>query len=100
MVAEAIKKYRQDEGVKVDQNIPSSGGSFLLKELESSSLLQYKSSTDKFTVGFITKEIVMENIRATNAFKYSADKDAVGTRWRKAKCSVEYLLQLQDYHQM
>ena len=61
MVAEAIKKYRQDEG-----------------ELESSSLLQYKSSTDKFTVGFFTKEIVMENIRATNAFKYSADKDAVG----------------------
>ena len=78
MVAEAIKKYRQDEGVKVDQNIPSSGGSFLLKELESSSLLQYKSSTDKFTVGFITKELVMENVRATNAFKYSADKYAVG----------------------
>ena len=78
MVAEAIKKYRQDEGVKVDQNIPSSGGSFLLKELESSSLLQYKSSTDKFTVGVITKELVMENVRATNAFKYSADKYAVG----------------------
>ena len=78
MVAEAIKKYRQDEGVKVDQNIPSSGGSFLLKELESNSLLQYKSSTDKFTVGVITKELVMENVRATNAFKYSADKYAVG----------------------
>ena len=61
MVAEAIKKYRQDEG-----------------ELESSSLLQYKSSTDKFTVGFITNELVMENVRATNAFKYSADKYAVG----------------------
>ena len=41
-------------------------------------LLQYKSSTDKFTVGFITKELVMENVRETNAFKYSADKYAVG----------------------
>ena len=60
MTKDLQKKYRQDEGEKVDQNIQVLEEQFETPlysrswKIESSSLLQYKSSTDKFTVGFIT----------------------------------------------